>query len=40
MEETEPVASVDGWIMTVHVNKIDTSPGGTRKVLQSESYNF
>ena len=26
--------------MTVHVNKIDTSPGGTRKVLQSESYKF
>ena len=40
MEETEPVASEDGWTMTVHVNKIDTSPGGTRKVLQSESYNF
>ena len=40
MEETEPVASEDGWTMTVHVNKIYTSPGGTHKVLQSESYNF
>ena len=40
MEETEPVPSEDGWILTVHVNKIDLSPGGTRNVLQSESYNY
>ena len=40
MEETEPVPSEDGWILTVHVNKVDSSPGGTRNVLQSESYNY
>ena len=32
--------SEDGWILTVHVNKVDSSPGGTRNVLQSESYNY
>jgi hypothetical protein len=29
-----------GWILTVHVNKVDSSPGSTRNVLQSESYNY
>jgi hypothetical protein len=39
MEETE-LASEDAWILTVQVSKVDTSPGGTRNVLQSESYNY
>ena len=39
MEETE-LASEDAWILTVQVSKVDTSPGGTRNVLQTESYNY
>ena len=40
LEESEPVASEDGWTMTVRVNQIDLTPKGSRRVLQSASYNF
>ena len=38
--EREPVASGDGWTMTVPVDQVDASPGGTERVLRSEKYNF
>ena len=39
-EELEPVASPGGWTLTVTVNQIGKTPGGTDRVLRSEKYNF
>ena len=40
LEESQPVASGDGWTMTVDINQIDLTPKGSRHVLQTASYNF
>ena len=39
-EELEPVASADGWTLTVTVNKVEHTPGGSKHVRQSETYNY
>ena len=40
LEESEPVASDNGWTMTVRIDQIDQTPRGSRNVLKSASYNF
>ena len=40
LEESQPIASGDGWTMTVEVNQIEQTPKGSRHVRQSASYNF
>ena len=40
LEESQPVASADGWVQTVTIEQIEQTPNGTRRVLQSASYNF
>ena len=40
-EEEEELASSDGgWTMTTRINEVKQSPGGTRRVLRSETYRF
>ena len=40
LEESQPVASADGWMQTVTIEQIEQTPRGSRQVLQSASYNF
>ena len=40
LEESEPVAADDGWTLTVGIKQIELTPNGSRRVLQSASYNF
>ena len=40
LEESEPIASPGGWTLTVEVNQIGKTPGGTDRVLRSEKYNY
>eukprot|EP00966_Prymnesium_polylepis_P247916 5732663-Prymnesium_polylepis.1 len=40
LEESQPVASADGWIKTVTIDQVEQTPRGTRQVLRSVSYNF
>ena len=40
LHESEPVAADDGWTLTVKIDQIDQTPRGSRRVLQSASYNF
>ena len=40
LHESEPVASADGWTMTVSIDQVDQTPRGSRHVLKSSSYNF
>ena len=40
LQESQPVASADGWTQTVTIEQIEQTPRGTRRVLQSASYNF
>lgn len=39
-EESEPVASPRGWTLTVRIDQIRITPGGSRQALRSESYNY
>jgi hypothetical protein len=38
LEESQPVASADGWMQTVTIEQIEQTPRGSRQVLQSASY--
>ena len=40
LEESEPVASPGGWTMTVTINQMEQTPGGSTTLLRSENYNF
>eukprot|EP00966_Prymnesium_polylepis_P215640 4993777-Prymnesium_polylepis.1 len=40
LEESQPVLSDDGCTQTVTIEQIEQTPQGSRKVLQSASYNF
>ena len=40
LEEEDPVASPGGWHMTVRINQVGVSPGGSERILRSASYRF
>ena len=40
LEEDAPIASPSGWHMRVRINQIEATPGGSERVLRSESYRF
>ena len=40
LEKSEPVASPGGWTITVTINQMEQTPGGSTTLLRSENYNF
>ena len=40
LEERAPVASPSGWHKSVRIDQIEATPGGSERVLRSESYRY
>ena len=40
LEEEAPVTSPGGWHATVRIKQIEKTPGGSERILRSESYRF
>ena len=40
LEERAPIASPSGWHQSVRIDQIEATPGGSERVLRSESYRY